>query len=122
MLAAFVVAALMSASALAVATGPSVRGNPTAGKALFVRPGVFCSSCHTLKAVRSNGRDGPNLDKTKPSYAKIVEAVSKGSSPTRRWPTGMPRYSAQGGVMRAGDLTKTEIQNLAAFVYTATHR
>jgi mono/diheme cytochrome c family protein len=122
LLAALGAAALLTATALAAGAGPSVRGNPTAGKALFLRPGVFCSSCHTLKAAKSSGRDGPNLDKAKPSYARIVEVVSKGSSPSRRWPTGMPHYSAQGGPLRAGDLTKAEIQNVAAFVYAATHR
>src|SRR5207247_6122589 len=63
MLAALVAAGLLIASAFAVATRASVRGNPTAGKALFVRPGVFCGSCHTLKAAKSTGRDGPNLDR-----------------------------------------------------------
>jgi len=97
-----------------------VPGNPTRGKALYVRAGIFCGSCHTLKAARSTGRDGPNLDKSKPSYARIFEAVAKGSKPTRRWPTGMPAYS---GRYRAyGQITKGQIQDVAAFVYTATHK
>ena len=78
-----------------------------------------CSSCHTLKAARSTGRDGPNLDKSKPSYARIVDAITKGSSPTKRWPTGMPAYSGRAGAY--GELTKARIQDLAAFIYTATH-
>ena len=72
LLAAVAAAAVLTASAFAVTAGSSVRGNPTRGKALFVRAGVFCASCHTLKAARSTGRDGPNLDKSKPSYARIV--------------------------------------------------
>ena len=110
--------ALLTASALAVTTRSAVQGNPTQGKALFLQAGIFCSSCHTLKAAKSTGRDGPNLDKAKPSYARIVAAITKGSSPTRRWPTGMPAYSGHAGAY--GELTKARIQDLAAFVYTAT--
>jgi mono/diheme cytochrome c family protein len=116
-LATLAAAALLTTSALAVAAGPSVQGNPARGKALFHRPGIFCASCHALKAAGSIGRDGPNLDKAKPSYASIVEVVTKGRSPTRRWPTGMPRYAGAHAVM-----TKAEIQDVAAFVYGATHK
>ena len=115
-LAAVAAAALVTASAFAIG-GTAVPGNPVRGKALFVRPGLFCGSCHTLKAARSTGRDGANLDNAKPGYAKIVEFVTKGSTPTRRWPTGMPGF---GG--RHAELTKAEIQDIAAFVYNATHR
>ena len=116
LLAALAAAALLTASASAVRGGASVPGNPVRGKALFHRPGIFCSSCHTLKAAKSTGRDGPNLDRAKPTYARIVERVTKGRSPTRRWPTGMPRYAGAHAV-----ITKAQIQDLAAFVYTATH-
>lgn len=111
-------ASVMSAVALAAGSaGSTVPGNATRGKALFSRPGLFCSSCHTLKAARSKGRDGPNLDQAKPSYARIVDFVTKGRPPTKRWPTGSPGF---GGLH--GELTKREIQDLAAFVYTATHK
>jgi mono/diheme cytochrome c family protein len=113
-LAALAASALLTASALGVVARPSVRGKPAVGKALYLRAGIFCGSCHTLKAARSTGRDGPNLDKTKPSYARIVDVVTKGRIPSRRWPTGMPGYSRE--------LTKAEMQDIAAFVYTATHR
>jgi mono/diheme cytochrome c family protein len=116
-LAALAAAALLATSALAVGDAAPVPGSPVGGKALFVRSGLFCSSCHTLKSVGSTGRDGPNLDQAKLSYARIVEFVTKGRIPTRRWPTGMPGY---GGAH--GELTKARIQDLAAFVYTATHR
>jgi mono/diheme cytochrome c family protein len=115
-LAALAAAALLTASALAVAAGAAAPGNAVRGKALFVRPGLFCGSCHTLKAAGSKGRDGRNLDNAKPGYEKIVEFVTKGSNPTRRWPTGMPAY---GG--RYANMTKAEIQDVAAFVYNATH-
>ena len=108
------VAGLPAAGALAGGAGGSVRGNPANGKALFLRAGVFCGSCHTLKAAKSTGRDGPNLDKAKPTYARIVEIVSKGSKSSSRWPTGMPGYRSE--------LGKARIQDIAAFVYGATHR
>jgi mono/diheme cytochrome c family protein len=115
-LAAFAAAALVTSGAVAFA-GAAVPGNAVRGKALFVRPGLFCGSCHTLKAAASTGRDGANLDKAKPGYARIVEFVTKGSKPTSRWPAGMPAY---GG--RHAGLTKPEMQDIAAFVYNATHR
>ena len=113
---AFVVAAaLVTASAFAFG-GAAVPGNAARGKALFVRPGLFCGSCHTLKAARSTGRDGANLDKAKPGYARILEFITKGSKQTPRWPAGMPAY---GG--RHAELTKANMQDIAAFVYNATH-
>ena len=107
--------ALTASTALGVASAASP-GNATKGKALYLRPGVFCYTCHILKAAGSTGRDGPNLDQTKPSFARIVAAVTKGSNPSKKWPTGMPGYA------RAGELTKAEIQDLAAFVYASTHK
>lgn len=106
----------MAAGAPVLAATASVPGNPVVGKALFVRPGLFCSSCHRLKAARSTGRSGPNLDRAKRSYPTIVEVVTKGQKATRRWPTGMPGF---GG--RHAELSKALIQDLAAFVYDATH-
>ena len=117
LLAALVAAALLTASALAVSHGTAAHGNPARGKALFSRPGLFCASCHTLKAAKSKGRSGPNLDKAKPSYAEIVDRVTKGLKATKRWPAGMPAF---GGAHAA--VNKAQIQDIAAFVYAATHR
>jgi mono/diheme cytochrome c family protein len=119
-LAALAAAALLTASVLAAAARPSLKGNPERGKALFLRPGIFCGSCHTLKAAKSTGRDGPNLDEAKPSYDTVVAFVTKGRRPSKRWPTGMPAYSGRKGTY--GVLPKARIQDIAAFVYTATHR
>ena len=110
-------AAALTATAVGVAAGAAKRGNPAVGKALFLRSGVFCASCHTLKAAGSTGRDGPNLDTARPSYAKIVELVSKGRNPSKRWPTGMPRYAGPNAV-----LTTAMIRDIATFVYGSTHR
>ena len=106
----------MASGGLAVTAGASVPGNATVGKSLFLRAGLFCSSCHTLKAAGSTGRSGPNLDQTKLAYATIVEIVTKGGKPSRRWPTGMPAYAAH------GELSKTRIEDIAAFIYNATHK
>jgi mono/diheme cytochrome c family protein len=112
-----VLVVLGAATASAAAFGAGGPGNAARGKALFSRAGLFCASCHTLKAAGSTGRDGPNLDKAHPSYARIVDFVTNGRPPTKRWPTGSPGF---GGPRH--ELTKAEIQDLAAFVYAATHR
>ena len=116
-LAAVAAAASLAGGALAVAATVSVPGNAAVGKTLFLRAGLFCASCHTLKAAGSRGRDGRNLDQAKPGYATIVEFVTSGSKPSRRWPTGMPGYGGP-----HGEISKAVIQDIAAFVYTATHR
>jgi mono/diheme cytochrome c family protein len=116
LLAALASAALLAVIGLGVADGATVPGNSVRGKALFLRSGLFCASCHTLKAAESRGRDGPNLDRVKKGYPQLVAMITKGRNPTRRWPTGMPGYA------KAHELNKAEIRDLAAFVYTATHR
>jgi len=116
-LVAFAATASLAAAALAVTAGASVPGNPTAGKTLFVRSGLFCSSCHTLKAAGSKGRSGPNLDQTKLAYATIVEIVTKGGKPSKQWPTGMPAYAGP-----HAELDKARIEDIAAFIYNATHK
>jgi mono/diheme cytochrome c family protein len=115
--AAVAAAASLAGGAFSVAAGASVPGNVAIGKALFVRSGLFCASCHTLKAAGSTGRDGQNLDQAKPGYATIVELVTKGRAPSRRWPTGMPGYGGP-----HGEIPKADIRDLAAFVYAATHK
>ena len=91
-------------------------GNAVIGKKLYLQSGVFCGSCHTLKAAGTTGRDGPNLDKSKPSYAAIVAVVTKGRNPSKKWPTGMPGYA------KGSELSKLAIRDVAAFVYGATHK
>jgi mono/diheme cytochrome c family protein len=114
-LAAAVVAAL-AVSAVAFAAENAVPGNPTLGKKLFLQAGVFCGSCHTMRAARSTGRDGPNLDAARLSYAKILSAITVGHAASKRWPTGMPRYGGSNHVL--GDAL---IRDVAAYVYTSTH-
>ena len=47
------------------------------GKNIFLEKGN-CSTCHTLLDAGSNGDIGPNLNEIKPSFEKIVMAVSNG--------------------------------------------
>jgi mono/diheme cytochrome c family protein len=83
---------------------PSTKGDPTAGKQVFLTAG--CTTCHTLKDAGSTGTVGPNLDQLKPAQARIQTQVENG-----------------GGVMPAfkGQLSAKQIQDVAAYVFTATH-
>jgi mono/diheme cytochrome c family protein len=97
-----VVCALCAAGAALAAKTP---GNAAAGKAVFKSAG--CGTCHTLKAAGAHGYVGPNLDALKPSYAAIVKQVTNGGG-------AMPAFKST--------LSKTQIQNVAAFVYASTHK
>ena len=84
--------------------GSSTKGNPTAGKAVFASAG--CSGCHTLKAANASGKVGPDLDQLKPAEATVVHQVENGGG-------AMPAFK--------GQLSATQIQDVAAFVYASTH-
>jgi cytochrome c5 len=79
-------------------------GDPVAGKEVFLGESG-CSSCHTLADAGSTGTIGPNLDAVKPSYDKVVSQVTNGGG-------GMPPFGDQ--------LTEEQIQDVAAYVSTAT--
>lgn len=85
-------------------TEAEVKGNPTAGKSVFASAG--CGSCHTLKAAGSSGQVGPNLDESKPALDKIIDRVTNGKSP-------MPSFK--------DSLSKQQIADVAAYVFTSTH-
>lgn len=85
-------------------TGPTVQGDPIAGKQVFETAG--CKSCHTLKAAGATGTVGPDLDQLKPAEARVVLQVTNGGGV-------MPSFKDQ--------LTPKQIQDVAAFVYTSTH-
>jgi mono/diheme cytochrome c family protein len=70
------------------------------GKNIFLEKGN-CSTCHTLLDAGSNGDIGPNLNEIKPSFEKIVMAVSNGIGV-------MPAYE--------GILTSKEIEAVAIYV------
>jgi mono/diheme cytochrome c family protein len=99
-----------STTATATSTAPSStpspppQGNAVAGKQVFETAG--CKGCHTLKAAGATGTVGPNLDQLKPAYARIVLQVTNGGAI-------MPSFK--------GSLSKTQIQDVAAFVFKSTH-
>jgi mono/diheme cytochrome c family protein len=83
---------------------PSAKGNATAGKAVFASAG--CATCHTLKDAGSHGTIGPDLDQLKPAEDVVQHQVENGGGP-------MPAFK--------GKLTAKQIQDVAAYVFTATH-
>jgi mono/diheme cytochrome c family protein len=88
----------------ATTTGPTVQGDPVAGKQVFETAG--CATCHTLKAAGATGTVGPDLDQLKPADATVVHQVTVGGGV-------MPSFKSQ--------LTPAQIQDVAAFVFTSTH-
>ena len=64
-----------------------------------------CSMCHTLKAAKSIGEIGPNLDQLKPQKNQIVYAVTNGTGV-------MPTFE--------GMLSAEEIEAVAHFVSIST--
>jgi mono/diheme cytochrome c family protein len=89
-----------------------VVGDPARGKVFFKG---YCSGCHTLKAVGATGRLGPNLDKLKPSYARVVRQVTTGGTGGRGMPPSMLTFGP-------GTFTASDIRDIAAFVFISTHR
>ena len=64
-----------------------------------------CTTCHTLKAANATG--GIDLDAFQPDQATVIDNVSNGNT------GGMPDFSLQ--------LTKAQINNVAAYVFCVTH-
>ena len=87
--------------AAAVPTAPAfkLKGDPAAGKPIFMRIG--CASCHTLSAAGSSGTVGPNLDQAKPDYKLATARVTFGKGQ-------MPSFK--------GQLTDQQIADVAAYV------
>ena len=92
--------------------GAKIVGDPARGKVFFK---VYCSSCHTLKAAGATGRVGPNLDRLKPSYARVVKQVTTGGSQGRGLPPSMLTFGP-------GTFTASDIRDIAAFVIRSTHK
>jgi cytochrome c6 len=88
-------------------TTETLQGDPVAGQAVFAANG--CASCHTLAAAGATGTVGPNLDAVKPTQAIVRGFVQNGST-------------AGGATMPAfTNLSQTDVNNIAAYVYGATH-
>ena len=80
-----------------------LKGDPTAGKALFLKSG--CTGCHTLADAKATGTVGPNLDQVKPDYRLATARVTLGKGQ-------MPSFK--------GTLSDQKIADVAAYVVTAT--
>ena len=86
-------------------------GDPGRGKVIFMKK---CSSCHTLRAAGTTGRVGPNLDKLKPSYARVIAQVTSGGTGIQSSPKAKLTFFK-------GELTSAQIRDVAAFVFVSTH-
>ena len=67
----------------------------------------MCGNCHSLKAAKSAGNIGPNLDKLKPQLDQIIYAVTNGIGVMPGWD---------------GILTPEEIEAVAYFVFNSTSK
>ena len=83
-------------------TEPAAAGDAAAGKQVFESAG--CTACHTLADAGSTGTVGPNLDEAKPPASLVVDRVTNGKA-------AMPSFK--------GQLTETQIQDVAAYVSSA---
>jgi uncharacterized cupredoxin-like copper-binding protein/cytochrome c551/c552 len=89
-------------------TGPeALMGDPVAGAAVFTASG--CANCHTLAAAGATGTAAPNLDQLKPSQVIVRTFVQNGSTAGG---VTMPAFT---------NLSQTDVNNVAAFVYASTH-
>jgi mono/diheme cytochrome c family protein len=92
----------------------AVVGDPVRGRALFVG---YCTECHALKAVGSTARLGPNLDIMKPTYAIVVHQIVTGGTQGAGLPPTV-RLTFGPGIHT---FSKSDIHDIAAFVYLSTH-
>ena len=80
-----------------------LKGDPTAGKQIFLTAG--CTGCHTLADAKATGTVGPNLDTAKPDYRLATARVTLGKG-------AMPSFK--------GQLSDQQIANVASYVVKAT--
>jgi mono/diheme cytochrome c family protein len=55
--------------------GVKLNSNDRRGRDLFY---MQCGNCHTLRAARTAGKVGPNLDDLKPPKSLVLDAIVKG--------------------------------------------
>lgn len=109
----------LALAAPALSATPKLIGNPKAGKTVFT---TTCGACHTLKAAAAVGNIGPNLDKVAGALteATLIKAVTNGGS-TVMTKAAVAKYTTL-MVAYKGVLTPKQIDDVAAFVYTSTHK
>ena len=66
-----------------------------------------CGTCHTLKAAKSDGQIGPNLDLLNLQMSQIISAVRNGIGVMPPW---------------EGILTYEEIEAVAYYVFNSTNK
>jgi mono/diheme cytochrome c family protein len=85
-----------------VAGGRTSAQNVEQGRQIFSEKAQPpCALCHTLKAAKSTGEIGPNLDELKPDLEKVRRAVKNGVG-------NMPPFGET--------LSDAEIEAVAAYV------
>ena len=95
------------APAPAAAAGPeTLQGDPVAGAAVYKDAG--CGGCHTLATAGTQGNVGPNLDSRKPTQGQLRSVIQSGAT-------------AGGAIMPSFSLSPTDLNNIVAYVYKATH-
>jgi mono/diheme cytochrome c family protein len=99
-------------------TRPTIVGNASAGKSTFVST---CGACHTLKSAGTAGTLGPNLTTAAAGLSEktIIAAITNGGASVMT-KAAAAKYTTQ-MVAYKGTLTNTQIDNVAAYVYTSTH-
>jgi mono/diheme cytochrome c family protein len=108
---------LPAASVSATTPAPKIVGSAKLGKKPFVST---CGVCHTLRAAATVGAIGPNLDHVALTEQTIIKAITNGGA------TVMPKaiaakYTTQ-MVAYKNVLSTRQIDNIAAYVYTSTHK
>lgn len=108
--------AAVAALAASAAT-PKIVGTASAGKSLFQ---TTCGVCHTLTAAKTTGILGPNLNKLVLTESVIITEITNGGAKLVGKPIAGKTYQTS-MVAYKGTLSTTQIDNIAAFEYTATH-
>jgi mono/diheme cytochrome c family protein len=98
-----VVGTLPKATVEPATPASKLNGDPTAGKALFLKSG--CTGCHTLADAKATGTVGPNLDQAKPDFRLATARVTLGKN-------AMPSFK--------GQLSDQQIADVASYVVKAT--
>jgi mono/diheme cytochrome c family protein len=80
-----------------------LKGDKTAGKAVFAKAG--CGGCHTLAEAHATGTVGPNLDQAHPDFRLATARVTLGKGV-------MPSFK--------GQLSDQQIADVATYVVAMT--